>query len=549
MNQITVNVNEPNTVDPAGTPDAGMLTIDHSGTAILIASIGINILIVIVSIMVRRRLRRYKAKKERRANSSGAGRNLSMVVSSFLLLFVAAIVFGALKTNDSHFSASAADDEDPNALSVTVDDVAINVELGDEPVYAMASSTVTIDAATAAGYTLSAYVENADLTQEGTSDKISSLAALEPATNLSDNTWGVALTSPEDQDSEVFVGLPTDADSPMLIKETTSATPAGDATTLYYATYVVPGLSYGTYTGATIQYIAIANVDTTRYLQNIADWRNDLEEDVVVEAVDSRDMKAYVVAKLKDGRIWMMQNLDLDLNSGTVYTNEDTDLGYNSVTGEYEEASWQPSYSTSSNGSDWINSTDKPVSYNLGDVYWNGDVSDWSDWDAYYYGCEWNSELGKLECDEELNPFNNYITSSGIPQYHLGNYYNWAAAIATNKSSDYVAGDIADQSICPAGWTLPSVDDYFDMWAEYGFTTHSINGDDKLWESPLYFVTSGYYDSGVLTYLGSDGGFWTPEGYADNNNQAWGVDYGVDGYLDSVYGYRDYGHSVRCVAR
>ena len=30
MNQITVNVNEPSTVDSASTPDTGMLTIDHS---------------------------------------------------------------------------------------------------------------------------------------------------------------------------------------------------------------------------------------------------------------------------------------------------------------------------------------------------------------------------------------------------------------------------------------------------------------------------------------------------------------------------------------
>jgi len=550
MNQITVNVNAPSTVDPAGTPDTGMLTIDHSGTAILIASIGINILIVIVSIIIRRRFRRCQAKRERKANSSGNGRSLPVVVSTFLLLFVATAVFGALKTNDSRFSASAADDEDPNALSVTVDDVVIDVELDDEPVYAAAASTITIDTPTAVGYTLSAYVENADLVKEDSEDKISSLVAFEPATKLSDNTWGVSLTNPESQDSEVFVGLPTDASSSLIIKEATTATPAGDATTLYYATYVVPGLSYGTYTGAVINYTAVAKIDTALYLQNIADWRDDLETDVVVEAIDLRDRKSYAVAKLRDGKIWMMQNLDLDLDADTIYTNEDTDLGFNTTTGEYETASWRPSHSTVSNSTGWVNSIDEPASYDPGDYYWNGNESDWDDWDAYFGSCQWSSTTGAYtDCDESLNPFESYIESDGLPQYHLGNYYNWAAAIATNTSTDYVSDDRADQSICPAGWTLPDVDAYFDMWAEYGFTTHSTSGDNKLWGDPLYFAINGYYDSRVLTYIGSDGGYWTPEGYASNNEQAWGVDLSVDGYLDSVYGYRDYGHSVRCVAR
>ena len=70
---------------------------------------------------------------------------------------------------------------------------------------------------------------------------------------------------------------------------------------------------------------------------------------------DSRDGKEYKVAKLKDGNLWMTQNLDHDIVSTSgFYTNENTDIGYNTTTGEYDTATWTPSTATySSNNHTW----------------------------------------------------------------------------------------------------------------------------------------------------------------------------------------------------
>jgi hypothetical protein len=550
MNQITVNVIKPEDPvvpdtggdDSAVTPNTGTITTDNYNGGAVTPVIGgiVAILLITIFAIVVAAIYRNRMKKVEKSSSDKSNRHFLTMTTGLILLLTAFTVFGFLKSNDSHFSAHAdGGTNNSNTISISTNDVDINVELTDEPVYAMATSTVTVNSATEAGYTLSAYVENADLVSEVSADQVSSLTPSTSTTKLADNTWGVALTSPADQESEVFVGLPTDISNPMTIKETTEATTAGDTTNLYFATYVTPDLDYGTYTGATIHYIAVAN-PSVLYLQNVTEWGNDLEVDTPVEAVDKRDSKVYTVSKMRDGRIWMMQNLDLDLKANVIYTSEDTDLPAN--------ATWQPANSTVTSGDDWVHSDTAPTSYDPDDYYWNGNLSDWSDWDAYFYDCTWDSVTKKFNCDESKNPFANYISNTGIPQYHLGNYYNFAATNATNDASVYSESETSsNHSICPANWTLPGRNDFFDMWGEYGYTTTSKSGDDAMWLSPLLLPITGYFDGGVLTYLGSDGSFWASE--VKDADNGWGVDYAVDGYLDTVWGHRYYGHSVRCVAR
>ena len=547
MHQITVNVKKPEdpvVPDTGGdesetTPNTGMITTDNYNSGMATPVIGgvVAILLMTIFIIVGAAIYHNKSKK---SSSHKQSRRFLTVTTGLILLLTSFVVFGLLKSNDNHFSAHAeGETRDPNSISITTNDVEINVEITDQPVYAMATSTVTVDAATEAGYTLSAYVENADLVSSESTDQVSSLAPSASATKLADNTWGVSLTNPTDQDSEVFVGLPTDISNPMTIKETTDATDAGDTTSLYFATYVTPDLDYGTYTGATIHYIAVAN-PSALYMQTVNEWGSTLEVDNPVEAVDRRDGKTYVVSKQKDGKIWMMQNLDLDLNATTTYTSTDTDLPAN--------VTWQPTNSTVTSGDGWVHSDIDPTSYDPGEYYWNGNLSDWDDWDDYFYDCTWDSVTKKFICDESKNPFANYIDTTGIPEYHLGNFYNFAATNATNDASVYSeSGTSSNQSICPANWTIPSTDDYFDMWGEYGYTSSSKVGSDAMWLSPLLLPLTGYFDGGVLTYLGSDGSFWASE--VKDAENGWGVDYAVDGYLDTVWGHRYYGHSVRCVAR
>ena len=296
---------------------------------------------------------------------------------------------------------------------------------------------------------------------------------------------------------------------------------------------------------------------------------------------DKRDGKEYKIAKLADGKVWMTQNLDLDLDAGTTYTNLDTDLGWNTSTNQYDTASWSPTrstYTTTPNnihewcqGGTWnsqygyCENNSTPESYDPGDLYWNTTTSDYSDWDAYYNSCDFSTSTPS--CNESLNPLSTYVSSTGTQQYHLGNYYNWAAAIASNDASVYgVWNDITGenenlethQSICPVGWTLPYVTyndslgqsegDFAGLWSEYGWTDNDGFSDiSTVWSAPLYFAPAGVF-GGPLGYVGGSGGFWPS--VARNGYGAHGAGFDVDGYANPADSYgRSGGSSVRCLLR
>ena len=278
---------------------------------------------------------------------------------------------------------------------------------------------------------------------------------------------------------------------------------------------------------------------------------------------DSRDNKSYTIAKLADGKVWMTQNLDLDLDDNTTYTNQNTDLGWNGSS--YSTASWTPERSTytSSDTFSWGMYNDStqsydgflhPESYDPGNQYWNGTTSNWSDWGEYMNSCNNGA------CNDSLYPLSTYVTTSNnsIPQYHLGNYYNWSAAVATNNSNIFNNTDVADQSICPAGWTLPSGSldsndnsegDYVDLWTEYGWTSSGFNSTSTLTSAPFYYIPSGTIEA-YQADVGFDNSFWTSSAFY--NSDALRVYFHTQGSgtvnpVQIVTRY--YGGTVRCVAR
>ena len=338
------------------------------------------------------------------------------------------------------------------------------------------------------------------------------------------------------------------------------------------------------------------DISEVTYLQEFAKVSDENRELIIASMVpeqqytiqDSRDGKSYIISKYQTKYydtatesektaydVWMTKNLDLDLDSGVTYTNEDTDLGYNTTTNSYSTASWTPTRSTYQatathihewcQGGTWntqygyCENNDTPESYDPGDLYWNLTESDRSDWDAYYDSCDYSTSTPV--CDQSKNPISTYVSSTGTAQYHLGNYYNWAAALATNDSSAFDSSELVEQSICPAGWTLPRIGDgedtFYSLWNQYGLSSNSYNdtnnngihdaNESALWTSPLYFAVGGNF-SGALGNVGSDGYFWAPvpggSGYAGD------AYFGVDGDIGpSGNSYLHYGYSVRCILR
>ena len=270
---------------------------------------------------------------------------------------------------------------------------------------------------------------------------------------------------------------------------------------------------------------------------------------------DARDGKSYYIAKLADRHVWMTQNLDLDLNKDTKLTPSDSDVS----------ADWKPAESTKI--SDCIDEDEDgncedldlpldetgtkdttPESYDPGNLYWNGIIGD----------CDTCSEYQVYITDDSSNG-----------HYHIGNFYNWNAATANNDSSGLVAGGEINQSICPAGWTLPSAyelpennrkeRDYMALLDYYikedvedyeypiaGFSTEDFN--PLPYNEPLYlgyFREPGYF-----------GAYWSnvyerstneDTRYVANNLE---ISIQEDGYIgmSGVTERKDV-YNVRCVAR
>ncbi|MBQ9171733.1 hypothetical protein IJ162_01315 [Candidatus Saccharibacteria bacterium] len=270
---------------------------------------------------------------------------------------------------------------------------------------------------------------------------------------------------------------------------------------------------------------------------------NSMREGLQYQLIDNRDNKTYWVSKQTDGMIWMTQNLDLNLSASMTYTHANTDLGW----GTDSTTTWRPSASTLSvsyaaNGiiNSWTDSK-SPVSVDPGNVYW--DNSKWSNssYDGLYFmGRSYGSPA----------QFATTAWTSNGTHGHVGNYYNFAAATATNNSGSYTLDtfsypDSAPQnSICPAGWRLPKVDGTFDVyenggsnlgasdltklvkyiWNDYGgFTDGSL--DLYLVSAPLYINRSGYvtnFGSGYrVEDAGNYGGTYWNAGLVD---WGWGGD-------------------------
>ena len=253
-------------------------------------------------------------------------------------------------------------------------------------------------------------------------------------------------------------------------------------------------------------------------MQDVGTWGSSLSAGDEVVATDARDGKAYYVTKFSNGEIWMTQNLDHDISSSYEYNSSNTDVS--------DYPTLNSTYTTGDTTWDW--STTTPESYDPGDLCWNGTLDS-----------NWSTDLstGTISC-------------SAPNHYHIGNYYNWTAAIAMEDSSMYdyeYDGTDVEQSICPAGWRLPTYSgskSYLNLKNTLSLTAGTSG---NIQNTPVYFVYGGYWrgSSGVV---GSYGYYWSSVVFDDY--YAYYLYFDVDGYLNPQdYGYRGIGSSVRCVAR
>ena len=124
-------------------------------------------------------------------------------------------------------------------LTVDVNSEDLTIEVGDTPVFAYLPVKLTVEEATTSGYILSAYAEDTNLVSTTDSTNIIPMVAineedLSQYVSLTDNTWGLSLTEPQDQNSEVYTTLSTDQSNPTILKsiDDYSETEENDTTTI-----------------------------------------------------------------------------------------------------------------------------------------------------------------------------------------------------------------------------------------------------------------------------------------------------------------------------
>ena len=152
--------------------------------------------------------------------------------------------------------------------------------------------------------------------------------------------------------------------------------------------------------------------------------------------------------------------------------------------------------------------------------------------------------------------YEDYFTtdvSETNPHRHLGNYYNWSSAIASNNSStitdDYT---IADNSICPKGWRLPqtigSAGDFDQLNSIYNSAYSSTNQKDYgIFNAPFYGVRAGNISNNYMYNAGYYGNYET--GTAHNDGFEFTLYFRSDNLRPRGMFGRGLGWSVRCLAR
>ena len=324
-------------------------------------------------------------------------------------------------------------------------------------------------------------------------------------------------------------------------------------------------------------------------IQNVSEWASNLSVGDETTAIDTRDGKTYSVARLcmeKSGdactssNLWMTQNLDLIVGGAGVgnLTSTDSDInndlgatmGYSTAGGVI---TWTPnstlnvpavitnhaSGNPSSSVTGWNNSDTVPYQGEGGDYYIFTSGNDNAD--TIYASL--TACVAGGHTIEECN------------HYHVGNYYNWSAAVAGSDTTAYTT-DLAvmPNSICPKGWRLPngltgtsgnetisefnqlalangitngqtkahSTED--DRWVNVGWNTDGFNN----WRTaPFYFTRSGYLNDSTLYNYSTSGYLWS----STVRSESWGYYLVFDsgGLYPAGQGGRVYGFPVRCVAR
>ena len=375
---------------------------------------------------------------------------------------------------------------------------------------------VTAKTNAAAGYTISFNANNDynDLKHSNVlvEDKIASIAEDKTEETFPETAWAYST----DLEDYTFKKIP------LAPENVFATTEKGENTHDFTVGVRANNLAAGDYENELI-FTAVANPEPSLTLANITTMQEITPEIVAAtpeheskQLTDVRDNKSYWVTKLKDGNIWMTQNLDYDLS---VAANQTLTPATSNVT---ENRTVIPR--------EW--------GMNLDSVYY-------MDGGDNYFANGTTQTAGLVSLPE----------NSTDRHYAQGDYYSWRAATAGVETTSITNADV-NESICPAGWRLPTSNladanySFGNLVKQYGYTGENQDdtSDAALLASPLFFARGGNaIFFGSLYDQGSYGYYWSSRAYSDIYN-AYDLNFGSS-LVDPNDGIsRAYGLSVRCVA-
>ena len=387
-----------------------------------------------------------------------------------------------------------------------------------------------------------------------------------------------------------------------------------------YDAYVAGNQSAGAYEGQvkyTLVHPSGSDVPTVDTMQNVAEWGGRVGVGETVTATDSRDGNTYKVtgictqynttnpANCDSYELWMTENLDLALSvngaisadgeTTTALTSENTDLN------EYGTGTLTPAYGYTCSNSD-PNCTSGVITWTPGATLATpATISDFSystsattavtGWGNDSYVPHWaegrlngniNNEVYTKDYNVIYTSLSDCVASNTPDQcahWHIGNYYNWSAAVATNNTNttEYKTQyTTMPNSICPAGWHLPkgltgsdtsddsNLSDFNTVFYANGITgdggnpagkdfaggvnvKYSSTGWSKMIGDPFYFVRSGDVN-GTTLYSSTGLGLYWSSTVATSGTNAYSLNFTSSGLYPSRVNARANGFSVRCVA-
>ena len=254
----------------------------------------------------------------------------------------------------------------------------------------------------------------------------------------------------------------------------------------------------------------------------------------VTALTDSRDNNTYAIAKLADGRCWMIENMRL--NHTTALSPQDTDSPF--------VISGQVSILNENNQtSDHLSSPNNIPGY-------------WCSQGDNAYNCV---SISRISTENTTNSPAIMTHAYNSNAYSHGNYYNWYSATAANGTFETTNKAVAAGSICPIGWKLPTAgnttpaSDYqalgvaiFGSSAATGGIQTGDANINKMLQYPNNFMLSGYRGGYTIFGRATYGMNWAST--AHNMGDAYRILVNESGVTPASSHMRKYyGYTVRCV--